>query len=108
MKGTAKAIRPKLKEDENIWSSVPPPIVKRSELGGSWRRLSENKKYAHSVGCAVLDHGGDVLEHPHACSNVVGMIHKHAHTADVRRLVKTCEVLLAREIARRRCHDVCL
>jgi len=44
---------------------------------------------AHSAGSAVLDHGGDVLEHPHACSNVVGMMRKHAHTADVRRLVKT-------------------
>jgi len=28
---------------ENLRSSVPPPIVKRSELGGSWRRLSEKK-----------------------------------------------------------------
>jgi len=63
---------------------------------------------AHSVGCAVLDHGGDVLEHPHAYSNVVGMIRKHAHMADVSRLVKTFEGLLAREIARRRGHDACL
>jgi len=63
---------------------------------------------AHSVGCAVLDHGGDVLEHPHACSNVVGMIFKHAHTVDVRRLVKTFEGLSSREIARQRGHDVCL
>jgi len=55
---------------------------------------------SHSVGCAVLDHGGDVLEHPHACSNVVEIIRRHAHTADVRRLVKTFEGLLAREIAR--------
>jgi len=28
--------------DENLRSSVPPPIV-RSELGGSWRRLSEKQ-----------------------------------------------------------------
>ena len=33
------------KADANLRSSVPPPIVKRSELGGSWRRLSEKKKY---------------------------------------------------------------
>jgi len=61
---------------------------------------------AHFVGSAVIDHGGDVLEHPHACSKVVGMIRKHAHTADVRRLVKTFQGLL--EIARRQGHDVCL
>ena len=29
---------------ENLRSSVPPPIV-RSELGGSWRRLSEKQKF---------------------------------------------------------------
>jgi len=31
--------------NENLWSSEPPPIVKRSDLGGSWKRFSEKKKY---------------------------------------------------------------
>ena len=48
---------------------------------------------AHYVGCTVLDHGGSVLEHPYAGANVVGMICKHAHTADVRRLVTTLQGL---------------
>jgi len=49
---------------------------------------------SHSVSCAVLNHGGDVLEHPHAYSNVVGVSRKHAHTSDIRRLVKTFQGLL--------------
>ena len=61
---------------------------------------------ANSVGSAVLDHGGDVLEHLPACSNVVGLRRKHAHTAHIRRLVNTFQGLL--EVARRQRHDVCL
>ena len=37
-----KASQSKSFRDENLRSSVPPPIV-RSELGGSWRRLSEKQ-----------------------------------------------------------------
>jgi len=43
---------------------------------------------------AILDHGGDVFEHPHAGSNLVGLRRKHANTADSRRLVKTFKDLL--------------
>jgi len=68
-----------------------------------WQRTdgtSAHGDVAHVVGCTVLDHGGNVLEHPHAFSNVVEMIRKHAYTADVRHLVKTFEGLLAHEISR--------
>jgi len=34
--------KPTILRNENLRSSVPPPIV-RSELGGSWRRLSEKQ-----------------------------------------------------------------
>jgi len=32
-------------QHENLRSSVPPPIIERSELGGSWRRLPEKKTF---------------------------------------------------------------
>jgi len=35
-----------------------------------------------------------VLEHPHDGVDVLGMIRKHTHTADVRRPVKTFQDLL--------------
>ena len=43
---------------------------------------------------AILDHGGDVLEYPHAGPKLVGWRRKHAHTADIRRFVKTFQGLL--------------
>jgi len=34
--------------DENLRSSVPPPIIERSKLGGSWRRLTEKKNHTNN------------------------------------------------------------
>ena len=42
----------------------------------------------HTISCAVLDQGGDVLKHVHACPKLVGVHCKHAHIADIEHFVE--------------------
>ena len=48
----------------------------------------------HTISCAVLDQGGDVLKHVHACPKLVGVHGKHAHIADIGHFVEMCQFVL--------------